>query len=242
MFDNLGDQLYTAIIKDARYLIYLKGLGVTLEIAIGAVIIGIMLGILVAIVKVYAYDNRNNPHKGLGGVILKIFEAICNVYITIIRGTPTVIQLLIFYFVIFAALPNEYSVYVAMLAFGINSGAYVAEIIRAGIMAVDKGQTEAGRSLGLTSNMTMKLIILPQAIKNILPALGNELIVLVKETAIVGYIAVQDLTKGATLIQAASYQALVPLILAALIYLALVMLMTWGLGKLERRLRASDTH
>ena len=230
MFENFGHQLYKNIIEADRWLLYLKGAGVTILIAVGAIAIGIILGGLVAVIKVKAKSNR----------MLKPVEMICDVYITVIRGTPVVLQVLICFLIIFAAVPVKYNILVASIAFGINSGAYVAEIIRAGIQAVDIGQTEAGRSLGLTDNQTMSKIVLPQAIKNILPALGNELIVLVKETAVASYMAVQDLTKVATAIQARTYSALVPLMTAAMIYLIMVMAMSWGLRKLERRLARGE--
>lgn len=234
MFNNLPQQLYSAIIENDRWKMYLEGFGNTLILALGAIVIGLVLGALVAIVKV------NFSGKKKKGIILRIINFICDVYLTVIRGTPVMVQVIIAYAIIFASWGNELSIPVGIIAFGINSGAYVAEIIRAGILAVDRGQSEAGRSLGLTYGMTMRQIVMPQAIKNILPALGNELIVLVKETAIVGYIAVQDLTKMAMLIQSRTFQPLVPLLLAALIYLLLVMLMSWGLRKFERRLARSD--
>lgn len=234
MFRDLPGQLYNALIANDRWKLYLDGLGKTLLMAFGAVIVGLLIGMLVAVVKV----NRANSKKP--GMLLKIGDWLCNVYLTVIRGTPAVIQLLIAVNLIFASAPISASVYVAIVAFGINSGAYVAEIIRAGILAVDRGQMEAGRSLGLTNGMTMQKIILPQAVKNILPALGNEFITLIKETAVVGYVAVQDLTKAAELIQTRTYQPLVPLLLSALIYLVLVMLLTAGLKKFERRLAKSD--
>ncbi len=229
MWDNFGQQLYNNIIANDRWLLYVEGLGNTLLITLGAAVIGIILGALVAICKVYARHNK----------ALRPVEMICDVYLTVIRGTPVMVQLLIFAFVIFATVSFEYSIYVAILAFGINSGAYVAEIMRAGIQAVNKGQTEAGRSLGLSTNMTMRYIVLPQAIKNILPALANEAIVLLKETAVVGYIAMSDLTYMSMMIRTRTY-SVVPLLLIALIYLLVVMLMTWGLRKLERRLSKSD--
>lgn len=233
MFNDLPGQLYAALIKEDRWKLYLEGLGNTMLIAIGAVILGLILGTVIALVKVNANLNKRN-------VFLKILNVICDIYLTVIRGTPMMVQILIGFNIIFAALPFEYSILVAIICFGINSGAYVAEIVRSGIQAVNKGQLEAGRSLGLSNAQTMYMIILPQAVKNILPALGNELIVLFKETAIVGYIAVQDLTKMATLIQSRTYQPFVPLILSALIYLGIVMLMSWGLRALERRLNKSD--
>ena len=235
MFNDLPGQLYAALVKDDRWLLYLKGLGNTAIIAIGAIIIGMILGTIVALIKVNAKLNRNN-------IALKILNAIGDVYLTVIRGTPMMVQILIGFNIIFAGLSFDYSIFVAVLCFGINSGAYVAEIVRSGIQSVSHGQFEAGRSLGLSNRQTMSMIILPQAIKNILPALANEVIVLFKETAIVGYIAVQDLTKMATLIQSRTYQPFVPLILAALIYLGIVMLMTWGMRKLERRLGKGDRH
>ncbi len=233
MFDDLPGQLYAALIKEDRWKLYLEGLGNTMIIAIGAVIIGLVLGTVIALIKVNSNLNKRNA-------FLKILSFICDIYLTVIRGTPMMVQILIGFNIIFAALSFEYSIFVAILCFGINSGAYVAEIVRSGIQAVNRGQFEAGRSLGLSNSQTMCMIILPQAVKNILPALGNELIVLFKETAIVGYIAVQDLTKMATLIQSRTYQPFVPLILSAAIYLGIVMLMSWGLRALERRLNKSD--
>jgi His/Glu/Gln/Arg/opine family amino acid ABC transporter permease subunit len=229
MLVDFGQQLYRNIIANDRWMLYLEGFRNTLIITLGAAVIGILLGAIVAICKVYARHNRR----------LRLLEIVCDVYLTIIRGTPVMVQLLIFAFVIFASAPMSMNIIVAILAFGINSGAYVAEIVRAGILAVGPGQTEAGRSLGLTNNMTMRYIVLPQAIKNILPALANEAIVLLKETAVVGYIAIGDITYMATMIRSRTFEA-VPLLLTAVVYLAVVMLMTWGLRKLERRLAKSD--
>ncbi len=229
MWENFGEQLYDNIIRDNRYLLYLDGLKNTMVLTLGAAVLGIVLGSLVAICKVYARTNK----------ALKPLDALCDAYLTVIRGTPVMVQVMIFGFIIFSSSGFDVMVYVAMLAFGINSGAYVAEIVRAGIQAVNVGQAEAGRSLGLTNNMTMRYIILPQAIKNILPALANEAITLLKETAIVGYIAVGDITYKATLIRSRTYSP-VPILLIALIYLLIVMLMTWGMRKLERRLQKSD--
>ena len=234
MFRDLPGQLYTSLIANDRWMLYLEGLGRTIVMALGAVLVGLFLGTLVAVRKV------NKVYAKKPGILLKIGDWLCDFYLTVIRGTPAVIQLLIAVNVIFAAAPISSSLYVAIVAFGVNSGAYVAEIIRAGIMAVDRGQMEAGRSLGLSNGMTMQKIILPQAVKNILPAMGNEFITLIKETAVVGYVAVEDLTKMAELIQSRTYQPLVPLLLSALIYLALVMLLSAALKKLERRLARSD--
>ena len=228
MWDNFDQQIYDNIIANGRYMMYVDGLVYTLKATFGAALIGIVLGTLVAIVKVYAKTNR----------ALKPIGALCDVYLTVIRGTPVTVQLMIFAYVIFI-LPMDQSIYVAIFGFGINSGAYVAEIVRAGIQAVNVGQMEAGRSLGLTNNMTMLHIILPQAIKNILPALFNEAIVLLKETAVVGYIAGKDLTYVANQIRANTYSA-VPLFFSALIYLAVVMVMTFFIRKLERRLTRNE--
>ncbi len=233
MFDDLPGQFYSTFIENDRWQMFLEGFGMTILLAVGAVIIGFILGALVAIVKVNAAMNKKS-------ILLKILNGICTVYLTVIRGTPMMVQLLIAYYIIFAPLQHDLSFVVAILAFGINSGAYVAEIIRSGIQAVPRGQMEAGRSLGLSNGVTMRMIILPQAIKNILPALGNELIVLLKETAIAGTVAISDITHAATLIQSRTFSALVPLLSAAAIYLVMVILLSWGLKKLERRLARSD--
>ena len=230
MFDNLGQQIYNTLIANDRWTMFLDGLLVTLMIAGIAVLMGVVIGSVVAIAKVNALRNKR----------LKWLNVICDIYLTVIRGTPVLVQLLIMYYIIFAAAPIEMAQYVAALAFGINSGAYVAEIVRSGIMAVPRGQMEAGRSLGLTNGMTMRTIIFPQAIKNILPALGNEFIVLFKETSIVGYVAVTDLTRAAELVRSRTMDAFVPLIFIALVYLGIVMLITWALRKLEKKLARSD--
>jgi His/Glu/Gln/Arg/opine family amino acid ABC transporter permease subunit len=229
MFQNFGQQLYKSFIESDRYMLYLQGLGQTLKITIGALLMGIILGSLVAVIKVYVRDYK----------ALRPLTWLCDTYVTIIRGTPMTVQLLIIYYVVFASAKFNMAPYIAMFAFGLNSGAYVSEIVRGGILAVDIGQTEAGRSLGLTTNQTMAHIVLPQAIKNILPALGNEIIVLFKETSIVGYIAIQDLTKAAEKIYTKIFSP-APLLIAAVMYLIVVMLMTWGLRVLERRLGKSD--
>ncbi len=230
MFNDLPGQIYKTLFVDNRWMLFVDGLLTTLMIAGIAIVLGVVIGSLVAIAKVNALRNKK----------LKWLSVICEIYTTVIRGTPVVVQLLIMYYVIFAAAPPELAPYVAAFAFGINSGAYVSEIVRAGIMSIDKGQMEAGRSLGLSNSMTMKSIILPQAIKNILPALGNEFIILFKETSIVGYVAVTDLTRAAELIRSRTFQPFVPLIFIALIYLGIVMLISWGLKKLEKKLAQSD--
>ncbi|NCB30531.1 MAG: amino acid ABC transporter permease, partial [Clostridia bacterium] len=183
--------------------------------------------------------NKKKPRNLFAQWLDRLLGFLCDLYLTIIRGTPMMVQVLIFCWIIFAKFPISMNFYAAMIAFGINSGAYVAEIVRAGINAVNIGQTEAGRSLGLTGGMTMRFIVLPQAIKNILPALANEAIMLVKETAIVGYAAQQDITYVATMIRSRTYSP-VPLLFIALVYLIIVMLMTYGTRKLERRLARSD--
>ena len=226
---DITQDLYLNFIKEDRYLWLLDGLKTTLLITFFAAILGIILGFIVAIIR--------STHDKSGH--FKILNAVCRVYLTVIRGTPTMIQLLIMNFVIFGSVSLD-KVIVGSLAFGINSGAYVAEIVRSGIMSIDPGQTEAGWSLGLNFTQTMKLIIMPQAFKNVLPALVNEFIVLLKETSIIGYIGMMDLTKGAMLIQSRTYNAFLPLIAAALIYLALVMFLTFLMNKIERRLRTSE--
>ncbi|MDD6057594.1 MAG: amino acid ABC transporter permease, partial [Clostridiales bacterium] len=204
-------------------------LGNTLIITIFAVIIGIALGFCIAIIRT-GYD-RNGSHS--------ILNAICNLYLTVVRGTPVMIQLLIIYYVIFQSI-NTGKLLVAVIAFGLNSAAYVAEIVRSGIMAVEIGQFEAGRSLGLNYKQTMRSIVLPQAVKNILPALGNEFIVLLKETSISGYIGLMDLTKGGDIIRSLTYEAFLPLIMVALVYLVIVMGLSKAVNLLERKLRANE--
>lgn len=208
----------------------LDGLKVTLEVTLFATLLGIMIGFIVAIIR--------STHDRTGK--MKIMNALCQVYLTVIRGTPAVVQLLIMYFVIFGSVKGVSKVLVAVLAFGINSGAYVAEICRAGIMSIDIGQMEAGRSIGFSYAQTMWYIILPQAFKNVLPALGNEFIVLLKETSISGYIALQDLTKGGDIIRSRTYDAFMPLIGVALVYLVLVLGFTKLVSMLERRLNQSE--
>ncbi len=225
-------------IDDSRWTYLLNGLLVTLEITLLAVVLGILIGVLVAAVRSTWDQNSENMAPGLGKNLLGVGNSLCKLYLTVIRGTPVVIQLIIMYYIIFASSRN--GVLIATLAFGINSGAYVAEIIRGGIMSVDRGQLEAGRSLGFNYVKTMQYIIVPQALKSVLPALANEFIVLLKETSVAGYVAVKDLTKGGDIIRGVTYSAFMPLIAVALIYLVLVMFFTWLVGKLERRLRNSE--
>ena len=226
---NLKDIFYLNFIDDDRWRYLFDGLWVTLAITLGAAVIGVIIGFLVAAIRT-SYDKTGK---------LKVLNAICKFYLTITRGTPMLVQLLIIYFVILAPLQLN-SVVVAIVAFGINSGAYVAEIVRSGIMSIDSGQFEASRSLGMTYGQTMINVILPQAFKNILPALLNEIIALLKETSIAGYIAIQDLTKGGYIILGRTFSAFMPSIAVALIYLVLVLGMTKFTSVIERRLRASD--
>lgn len=229
MLQEWQEKFINNFITDNRWKYIADGLKVTLEVTFFAVLIGIVLGFLVAMVRA-TYDRTGK---------LKILNVLCKVYLTVIRGTPVVVQLLIIYFVIFGSVDIS-KVLVAVAAFGLNSGAYVAEIFRSGIMSIDEGQFEAGRSLGFNYVQTMRYIIMPQAFKNVLPALGNEFIVLLKETSVSGYIALQDLTKGGDIIRSRTYDAFMPLIAVAIIYLVMVMIFTKLVNMLERRLRSSD--
>lgn len=222
------DKLYQNFIEKDRYMYLVKGFGNTVMITLLAVVIGIVLGFLIAVVR-----STHDKHGGL-----KFLNALCHVYLTIIRGTPTVVQLMIMFYIVLASVNNK--IVVASIAFGLNSAAYVAEIVRSGIMSVDEGQFEAGRSLGLNYGQTMRLIIMPQAFKNVLPALVNEFITLLKETSVSGYIGIMDLTRGADIIRSGTYEAFIPLFSIALIYLLLVMLLTAGMRKLEERLRRNE--
>ena len=227
-FQSWLDTLYNTFIVADRYKVMINGLEKTLIITVGALIIGVILGTIVAIVKVFADGNK----------ALRPLEWLCNLYLTVIRGTPVVVQLLISFFIIFTWAKD--GTWVAVVTFGINSGAYVAEVIRSGIMAIDKGQDEAGRSLGFSRAQTMWLIILPQAFKNILPAIGNEMIALLKETSVAGYVAVIDLTKAGNQIKNNTYDQINPILLVAITYLVIVIALTKLLGILERRLRNSE--
>ena len=225
-------------IDDHRYRYLLDGLKETLIIAVCAVIIGILIGFIVAIIR-STHDKNHSKKKGFSRFIIGLLNFICKVYLTIIRGTPVLVQLLISFYCIFTA-PDTSKTFVAIMAFGINSGAYVAEIVRSGIMSIDNGQFEAGSSLGCNYIQTMVFIVLPQAFKNVLPALSNEFIVLLKETSVAGYIGIQDLTKGGDFIRSRTFEPLFPLIAVAIIYLIIVMILTGLVSKLERRLRNSD--
>lgn len=222
------DTLYNTFIVAERYKTLIEGFGKTIIITVGALLIGIVIGTIVAIIKVFADRNKK----------LKIFDMLCNLYLTVIRGTPVVVQLLISFFIIFVN--SKDGTWVAIITFGVNSGAYVAEVIRSGIMAIDSGQTEAGRSLGFSKVQTMWLIILPQAFKNILPAIGNEMIALLKETSVAGYVAVVELTKAGNQIKNTTYDQINPILLVAVVYLIMVVGLTKLLNIFERRLRINE--
>ena len=239
-FEKLRDDFVLNFIEKDRWQFLLDGLLNTIIITIVAALIGVVLGVLVAAVRT-TYDTNHvalAKKGGIGFFVLRILNAVCKIYLTVVRGTPVVVQLLIIYFVIFATVDN--GLLIAMLSFGINSGAYVAEIFRGGIMSIDKGQFEAGRSLGFNYVQTMYHIIMPQAIKNVLPTLLNEFIALLKETSVAGYVGIMDLTKAGNNIRNTTYSAFMSLIAVAIIYLVIVMLLTWLVSKLERRLRKSD--
>ena len=227
MLQGLIDDFQLCFVKNGRWEYLLSGLGVTLEVALAAIVLGLAVGFLVAVVR--------STHDKYGHFPVLNFAA--KAYLTIIRGTPMVVQLLITYYIILRTVDSK--VLIAILAFGVNSGAYQAEIIRAGIVSIDPGQMEAGRALGLSYWRTMLRVILPQAVRNVLPALGNEFIVLMKDTSIVGYIALIDLAKGGDIIRSQTYSVYLPYLTVAAIYLALVMTFTWILGKVERYLRST---
>lgn len=236
--EKMQAQFKLNFIADDRWRYLADGLQVTLKVTFFAVILGIAIGVLVAIIRSTYDKNKNEMRPSLWKIILSVLNGISQMYLTIIRGTPVVVQLMIMYYIVFASSNNK--VLVAILAFGINSGAYVAEIVRSGIMSVDSGQFEAGRSLGFNYVQTMRYIVIPQAFKNVLPALANEFIVLLKETSVAGYVALQDLTKGGDIIRSRTFSPYMPLFGIALIYLIMVTFFTWLVGKLERRLRDSE--
>lgn len=233
-FERLAADVNSAVFVNGRWKLYLQGLGKTLEIAACAVVLGILIGVIIAIIKVSHSQNRAT---GKRNPVLHAAAWICDLYLTIIRGTPVMLQLMIIYFSIFASMTD--GMLAAIIGFGINSGAYVAEIIRSGIQSVDRGQTEAGRSLGLNGSMTMRMIVLPQAFRNILPALFNEFITLLKETSVASVIAVPELLKMATSIKTKIY-SITPLFVTAVVYLIAVIALTTIQKQIERRLSASD--
>lgn len=234
------DEFKLNFIDGAKWKWLLDGLKMTLLITFFSVLLGIAIGVVIAIIRTTHDKNLETMKKrgGLGFVLMKLLNAVAKLYLTVIRGTPVVVQLLIMYFIIFASSRN--SMLIAIIAFGINSGAYVAEIFRGGIMSVDSGQFEAGRSVGFNYIQTMIFIVVPQMFKMVLPTLCNEFIVLLKETSVAGYVGIADLTKAGDLIRGRTFSAFMPLIAVALIYLVIVMLFTWLVGRLERRLRRSE--
>ena len=237
---SVSEKFTKAFIQEERYMQYINGFLNTLKITGGALLVGIIIGVLIAAVRT-SFDKNKEAMKlkgGLGYYILAFLNGICKVYLTVIRGTPVVVQLMIMYFVVFAASSN--GVLVGILAFGINSGAYVAEIFRAGIMSIDEGQFEAGRSIGFNYVQTMRYIIIPQMFKAVLPTLLNEFIALLKETSVAGYVGVIELTKAGNIIGGRIFEYFIPLGIVALIYLTTVMLLTYLVGIVERRLKKSE--
>lgn len=238
LFTKLVEEFKVAFIVDNRWKYIVSGIGSTLVLTFFALVLGVVIGVIIAAVR-STYDKQYaDMRKSVGKTLLKIGNGICKCYLTVFRGTPVMVQILIIFFVIMASSRNK--MLCGVVAFGLNSAAYVAEIIRSGIMSIDPGQTEAGRSLGLNYIQTMAYIVLPQAFKNILPALANEFITLLKETSVAGYVGVTDLTRGANIIRGITYQSFWPLFAIAVIYLAMVMFFTWLVGKLERRLKNSE--
>lgn len=239
-FADVKADFYLNFIKDAKWKWLVEGLGHTLLITLLALILGVLIGIVVAAVRSSFDKNREAlaMHKGIGYYIFAFFNGVCKVYLTVFRGTPVMVQLLIMYFIVFASSRN--ALLTASIAFGINSGAYVAEILRGGIMSIDNGQFEAGRSLGFNYVQTMIYIVIPQVFKSVLPTLCNEFIVLLKETSVAGYVGVMDLTKAGDLIRGNTFSPIMPLIAVALIYLVMVMVLTALVGVLERRLRKNE--
>ena len=230
----LSGRFYTAFIEGDRWKLYLQGLGITLEMTVFALIFGTILGVVVAVVRT-AHDQQRPRQRN---ILLGILNVLCKIYTTVIRGTPMMVQILIWGFVIFASSRNK--ILVGIIGLGINSGAYVAEIVRGGLMSVDIGQTEAGRSLGLGYLDTMRFIVIPQAFKNILPSLGNEFITLFKDTSLMNTIGLTELTYRASRIAGNNFDYMPPYIGIAIMYLVVVIILTWAQGKLERRLRQSD--
>ena len=237
-FAKLKETFVFNFIEGARWKYITNGLWVTLKVTFFALMLGIAIGVIVAMIRSSYDQTKDEMQPGPGKAVMSILNAIARFYLTVIRGTPVVVQLLIGYFVIFVSTTN--TVLMASLVFGINSGAYITEIIRGGIMSIDAGQFEAGRSLGFNYIQTMRFIIIPQAFKNVLPSLANEFIALLKETAVCGYIGLMDLTKGGDVIRGRTFSAFMPLLMVAAIYLALVVFFSWLIGKLERRLRSSE--
>ena len=237
-FEDFKADFILNFVEGNRWKYLLDGLGTTLIITLLSALMGIAIGIVIAMIRSTYDKTAEGARKTIGRRIFGFINGLCKIYLTVLRGTPVVVQLMIIYFVIFASSDN--GIMVASLAFGLNSGAYVAEIVRGGIMSIDNGQFEAGRSLGFNYVQTMRFIIIPQTIKNVLPSLANEFIALLKETSVAGYVAVKDLTKGGDIIRSRTYSPFLPLLAVAAIYLALVMFFSWLVSKLERRLRNSE--
>ena len=238
MFEKLKAEFIFNFIEGDRWKYIVNGLGVTLQVTFFALLLGTVIGVIVASIRSSYDQTKEDLRPGPWKVFLTLLNGLCKLYLTVIRGTPVVVQLLIGYFIIFVSSTN--TVLVAVLVFGINSGAYITEIIRGGIMSVDHGQFEAGRSIGFSYLQTMQLIIIPQAFKNVLPSLANEFIALLKETAVCGYIGLMDLTKGGDVIRGRTFSAFMPLFAVALIYLLLVIIFSKLVGILERRLRRNE--
>ena len=237
-FEKLKADFILNFVQANRWKYLWDGLGRTLLITLLAGLLGVVIGVIIAMIRSTSDKTREGARTTIGRRVFAVADWICRVYLTVLRGTPVVVQLMIIYFVIFASSDN--GTLVAALAFGLNSGAYVAEIVRGGIMSIDQGQFEAGRSLGFNYIQTMRFVIIPQTIKNVLPSLANEFIALLKETSVAGYVAVADLTKGGDIIRSRTYSPFMPLIAVALIYLVLVMFFSHLVGILERRLKQGD--
>jgi len=237
-FEGVKADFYRNFIEANRWRHLTRGLGNTLTITLLALVIGVFLGVIIAMVRSTYDKTESNARPTFGRKVFGFFNGFCKLYLTVLRGTPVVVQLMFIYFVVFATYDN--GVVVAALAFGLNSAAYVAEIIRGGIMSIDQGQFEAGRSLGFNYLQTMRFIVIPQTIKNVLPSLANEFIALLKETSVAGYVAVQDLTKGGEVIRGRTFSPFMPLLAVALVYLILVVFFTKMVGLLERSLRKNE--
>ena len=239
-FEGIKTDFINNFITDNRWRYITTCLKNTIIITIFAAILGVFLGLVIAAIRTTYDKNKENMERSgkIGYVIMTFFNNVCKIYLSIFRGTPIVVQLMIMYYIIFAS--STHSIMVAIIAFGLNSGAYVAEIFRGGIMSIDNGQFEAGRSLGFNYLQTMIFIVLPQVFKNILPTLLNEFIALLKETSVAGYVGITDLTRGGYIVRGITFSAFMPLVGIALIYYIIVMFLTYMVGRVERRLRKSE--
>lgn len=237
---TLSEQFQRCFIADNRYLWLLNGLKMTLLITLIATAIGVVIGIIIATIR-STFDKNQETFQKRGGAtyaVMRVMNSLANLYLTVIRGTPVVVQLMIWYFVVFAK--SNQDLMIAAIAFGINSGAYVAEIFRSGIMAIDNGQFEAGRSMGLNYIQTMRYIIIPQMFKVVLPTLLNEFIALLKETSVAGYVGITDLTRAGDIIRGLTFIPFLPLLAVAAIYLLIVLILSRLVKRLERRLRSNE--